>query len=209
MKILIADDHAIVRRGLKLIIQETSPKIAVDEAADWQEVIDRVLKTVYDMILMEISMHGINGLEVLKQIKKCKPSTRVLVLTTHSEEQYAIRALKAGADGYLTKSGSPEELICCIKKIMTGKKCVSSSLAEELACYIENGGAKHPHELLSDREFEIMRMIASGKKMTEIAGDLSLSIKTISTYRSRILYKMNFRNNAELINYVLQNLQGK
>lgn len=205
LRILIADDHTVVREGLKQILAEMSEKVITDEAGNGQEVLHKVWNNEYDIVLLDISMPGRSGLEILKQLKSDKPYLKILILSMHPEEQYAVRALKAGAAGYLTKESTPNELIGAIEKISAGKKYVSSSLAETLACHLETTFGKPLHETLSDREFEVMRMIASGKTVKEIAEELSLSIKTISTYRTRILEKMNMKNNAQLTHYTIQN----
>jgi DNA-binding NarL/FixJ family response regulator len=205
LKILIADDHAIVREGIKQILAEIPDNVTTDEAINGQEVIQKVWDNNYDMILLDISMPGRNGLDILKQLKSEKPALKILILSMHPEEQYAIRALKAGASGYLTKESTPLELTEAIKKVSIGKKYVSSSLAETLASHLETTTEKPLHETLSNREFEVMCMIASGKTVKEIAGELSLSVKTISTYRTRILEKMNMKNNAQITHYTIQN----
>lgn len=205
LRILIADDHTIVREGLKQILAEMSDKVITDEASNGQEVLQKVWNNDYDMVLLDISMPGRSGLEILKQLKSDKPYLKILILSMHPEEQYAVRALKAGAAGYLTKESTPNELINAIEKILAGKKYVSSSLAETLACHLGTAFDKPLHETLSDREFEVMRMIASGKTVKEIAEELSLSVKTISTYRTRILEKMHMKNNAQLTHYTIQN----
>ena len=204
LKILIADDHAIVREGIKQILAEIPDKVTTDEAINGQEVIQKVWNNDYDMVLLDISMPGRSGLDILKQLKSEKPALKILILSMHPEEQYAIRALKAGASGYLTKESTPLELTEAIKKVSIGKKYVSSSLAETLASHLETTAEKHRHENLSNREFEVMCMIASGKTVKEIADDLSLSVKTISTYRTRILEKMNMKNNSQITHYTIQ-----
>lgn len=205
IKILIADDHAVVRKGLKQILAETTDIVAADEAINGQEVLEKIRKNDYDIVMLDISMPGRNGLDILKQVKIEKPEMSVLILSMHPEEQYAVRALKAGASGYLTKDSAPDELILAIRKISQGRKYITSSLAERLAFYLEVDSEKPLHEALSDREYEVMRMIASGKTVREIAEELFLSIKTISTYRSRILEKMGMKNNTELVHYALKN----
>ena len=205
LKILIADDHAIVREGIKQILAEIPDKVTTDEAINGQEVIQKVWDNNYDMVLLDISMPGRNGLDILKQLKSEKPALKILILSMHPEEQYAVRALKAGASGYLTKESTPLELTEAIKKVSIGTKYVSSSLAETLASHLETTTEKPLHETLSNREFEVMCMIASGKTVKEIAGELSLSVKTISTYRTRILEKMNMKNNAQITHYTIQN----
>jgi DNA-binding NarL/FixJ family response regulator len=205
IKILIADDHSIVREGLKQILAETSDMKVVDEAINGQEVLDKVLKNDYDLIVLDISMPGRDGLDILKQLKSDRPKLPVLVLSMYPEEQYALRVLRAGASGYLTKESAPEELIKAIKKVSTGKKYISPSFAEKIAYIVDINTEKPPHETLSDREHQVMCMIASGKTVKEIADELVLSIKTISTYRTRILEKMGMKNNAELTYYAIKN----
>ncbi|MBC8358856.1 MAG: response regulator transcription factor [Candidatus Aminicenantes bacterium] len=205
IKILIADDHAVVRKGLKQILAETSDIVAASEAKNGQEVLEKVRKSDYDIVMLDISMPGRSGIEILKQLKDEKPEVLVLVLSMHPEEQYAVRALKAGASGYLTKDSAPEELIEAIRKISQGGKYITASLAEKLAFDLEIDSEKPLHETLSDREYEVMCKIASGKTIKEIAEELFLSVKTISTYRSRILEKMGMKNNTQLVHYALKN----
>jgi two-component system, NarL family, invasion response regulator UvrY len=205
IKILLADDHTIVREGLKQILAETPDMVVVDEAKNGQEVLDKIHQNDHDVVLLDISMPGRSGLDVLKQIKTEKPRMAVLVLSMYSEEQYALRALKAGASGYLTKESAPDKLIEAIRKVSEGRKYISPSVAEKLAFNLELGEEGPPHENLSDREYQVMCMIASGKTVKEIAADLALSVKTISTYRTRILEKMGLRNNAALTHYAVQN----
>jgi len=204
IKILIADDHAVVREGLKQIISETSDMIVADEADNGQDVLDKVSEQNFDVVLLDITMPGRSGLDVLKQLKSKKPKLPVLMLSVHPEEQYAVRTLKSGADGYLTKGSATDELIAAIRKISQGKKYISSSLAEKLAFDLDLDHEKPRHEMLSDREYQVMSMIASGKSVKEIADELSLSVQTISTYRSRILEKMKMKNNAEIIYYAVK-----
>lgn len=204
IKILIADDHAIVREGLKQIVAETSDMAVADEASTGHEVLDRVRDNDYDVVVLDISMPGGDGLNILKQIKRERPKLSVLILSMHPEKQYAVRVLKAGAAGYLTKESAPDELITAIKRVATGRKYVSSSLAEKLAFDLEHDTMQPLHEILSDREYQVMCMIAGGKRAKEIAEELCLSIKTISTYRSRILEKMDMKNNAELTHYAIK-----
>jgi len=204
IKILIADDHAIIREGLKQILAETSDMVVAGEAADGREVLDQVRKDDYDLVLLDIAMPGRGGLDTLARLKHEKPELPVLVLSMYPEEQYAIRAFKAGASGYLTKESAPEELISAIRKVTQGGKYVSSSLAEKLVFNLETDTEKPLHEKLSDREYEVMIMIASGKTVKEIADKLSLSVKTISTNRVRALKKMGMKNNAEIIYYAIK-----
>jgi DNA-binding NarL/FixJ family response regulator len=205
IKILIADDHVIVRKGLKHILSETSDMVVTGEAGEGQETLNKVYENDYDMVLLDISMPGRGGLEVLAEIKKNKPDLPVLILSMHPEEQYAVRALRTGASGYLTKKSAPEELIKAIRKVSRGGKYVTASLAERLVYEIKIDVEKPRHESLSNREFQIFCMIASGKTPKQISEELSLSVKTISTYRCRILNKMNVKNNAGLTYYAIQN----
>jgi two-component system invasion response regulator UvrY len=205
IKILIADDHTVVREGLKQIVAETSDMVVSDEASNGHEVLNKALSSDYDVIVLDITMPGIHGLDVLKQIKSQKPALPVLVLSMHPEEQYAVRVIKAGAAGYLTKESASEELITAIRKVSSGRKYITSSLAEKIASDLETDAEKLPHEFLSDREYQVMCMIAEGKTVKEIADELYLSVKTISTYRSRILEKTGMKTNAELTRYALQN----
>jgi two-component system invasion response regulator UvrY len=205
MKILIADDHAVVREGLKQILSE-NPNINVTaEASTGHEVLQQIEKNNFDLVVLDISMPGRGGLDILKEIRNKRPKLPVLILSMYPEEQYAVRVLKAGASGYMTKNSAPHELIIAIKQISKGKKYVSPSLAERLAVDLEVTTGRPLHESLSDREYQVMCMIASGKTLKEIAEQLSLSIKTISTYRSRILEKMNMKSNAGLTHYAIKN----
>jgi DNA-binding NarL/FixJ family response regulator len=205
IKILIADDHPVVRQGIKQILAETRDLVAADEAASGQEVMKKVMKNDYDVILLDISMPERNGLDILRELKSKKPKPAVLILSIYPEDQYAVRVLKLGAAGYLTKESAPEELISAIRKVAQGRKYISATLAEKLAIDLEINAEKPPHENLSDREYQVLCMLASGKRLKDIGDDLNLSIKTISTYRTRILEKMKMGNNAEIIRYALQN----
>jgi len=187
IKILVADDHTIVREGLKQILAETSDIVVSGEAANAQEILNKILKNDYDIVLLDISMPGRSGLDVLTTLKSIKPQLPVLILSMHPEEQYAVRALKGGASGYLTKESASAELITAIRKVSMGRKYVSSALAEKLAFDLENNNEKPLHETLSNREFQVMCMIASGKVIKEIAEELSLSVKTVSVCRQNIL----------------------
>lgn len=204
IKVLIADDHTIVREGLKQIVRETCDIAVAAEASNGQEVLDKITRQHFDVIVLDISMPGLNGIEVLKQIHSQKPKVPVLILSIHPEEQYAIRVLRAGASGYLTKESAADELIKAIRKVSMGGKYITSSLAEKLALAIDINTEKPLHETLSDREFQVLTLIASGKTVKTIAEHLCLSKKTISTYRSRILEKMKMKNNAELMHYSIQ-----
>lgn len=204
IKIFIADDHAIVREGLKQILMDTPDMVVAGEAANGQELLEQVSKNYCDLVLLDIAMPGRGGLDILKQLKSERPELPVLMLSMYPEEQYAVRTLKAGACGYLTKESAPEELIAAIRKVFAGGKYVTSSLAEKLAFYVETDLERPVHELLSDREYQVMLMIASGKTVKEIADELSLSVKTISTNRSRALKKMGMKTNAEMTYYAIK-----
>jgi len=205
IKILIADDHAIVREGLKQIVADTSDMIVTAEASDGHEVLALMSQDNYDVVVLDMAMPGLTGLDILKQIKRETPKLPVLILSVHPEEQYAVRALKAGASGYLTKERAPDELITAIRKVSMGGKYITSSLAEKLAFELEVDTEKPPHKTLSDREFQVMCMIAKGKTIKDIAEELYLSPKTISTYRFRILEKMKMKSNEELTHYARNN----
>jgi len=205
IKIIIADDHTIVRKGIKQLLEENDSIQVVDEASNGQELLEKIKKNKINLVLLDISMPGRSGIDILKQIKNDHPDLPVLILSMYPEEQYAIRALKSGASGYITKDSAPEELLTAIKKIISGRKYISSNLAEKLASELTDNSGKSLHEKLSDREYEIMIMISSGKKINQIAEDLFLSVKTVSTYRSRILEKTNLKNNVEITRYVMEN----
>jgi two-component system, NarL family, invasion response regulator UvrY len=205
VRILIADDHAVVRQGLKQILEEQPDMRIEGEAANGGEVLDLVGKGSWDVVLMDISMPGRNGLEILKDIHRANPRLPVLILSMHPESQYAVRALRNGAAGYLTKESAPQELVSAVRHAVSGRKYVSTSLAEQLASELEKPSDKQLHESLSDRELQILCMIASGKTPTTIAEELSLSVKTVSTYRTRILHKMKMINSAELTHYAIDN----
>ena len=204
IKILIADDHPIVRRGLKQIISETVDMEVTGEASNGQEVINKVRKDNYDIILLDLSMPVRSGLDILKELKTIKPKINILVLSVHPEKQYAIRVLKLGASGYLTKDSASDELIQAIRKVASGKKYITHTLAEELAGELDLDRDKKPHEILSDREFQVLCLIASGKTIKQISDELFLSEKTISTYKSRIFEKMRMGTDAELIRYAIE-----
>lgn len=204
IKILIADDHAIVRRGLKQILTETSDMIVAGEAHNGQELLEKARSDHWDVVVLDISMPGRGGLDILKQLKSEQPKLPVLMLTIHPEDQYAVRVLRAGASGYLTKESAPDHLVEAIRKVARGGKYISPHLAEKLAFNLESISERPPHEALSDREFQVLRLIASGKTVKDIGEELSLSVKTISTYRTRILEKMKMKNNAELTHYAIQ-----
>jgi two-component system invasion response regulator UvrY len=202
--VLIGDDHAIVREGLKKILSETPDIVVSAEACDGQEVLEKIRSNKVDVVVLDIAMPGRGGLDTLMHIKRERPNLPVLVLSIHPEDQYAVRVLKAGAYGYLTKDSAPDQLISAVRKVVMGRKYVSPSLAEQLAFDLESDTGKPPHEILSDREYEVLCMIAAGNTVKEIAYKLSLSVKTISTYRARILDKMKMKTNAELTSYAIR-----
>jgi len=204
MRVLISDDHAVFRRGLRETLAEAFPRVAFGEATTAQETLDQVRRQDWDVVVLDISMPGKSGLDILDDLKRLRPKLPILLLSMHPEQQFARRALKAGAAGYLTKDGVPEELKQAIKKITAGGRYVSATLAEKLALDLREGADLPLHELLSDREFQVLRMIASGKTVKEISMDLSLSVKTVSTYRARIMEKTGMKTNADLIRYALQ-----
>lgn len=204
MRLIIADDHPIVRRGVRDILVESFPRLIVVEV-DTAVALFMALKDAFDLVLLDLSLPDRNGLDCLGQIKKQHPGLPVLVLSMHAEEHFALRALKSGASGYVTKDKAAEELVRAVKKIMNGGRYVSSELAERLAAELTGDAAKAPHESLSEREFRVLRLLASGKSVGDIAQDLYLSVKTVSTYRSRLLGKMQMKTNAELTRYCIQN----
>jgi DNA-binding NarL/FixJ family response regulator len=205
IRILIADDHAILRRGLKEILVRELPDVVCGEAEDAQQVVAQVQSQHWDLVMLDITMPGRSGLDVLKDLKAMRPKLPVLVLSMHPEDQYGKRVLKAGASGYMTKKSAPEELITAIRKLLAGRQYVSPALAERLALDLKHDAAQYAHETLSPREFEVLRMIASGKTATQIAEELDLSVNTVSTHRARILEKMHLSTTAELMRYALSN----
>jgi len=205
LKVLIADDHPVFRAGVRQIIGETGDIVVGCEVSNGWDAVEAARLKECDVMLLDISMPGKDGMEVLRDVKEEKLGIPVLVLSMHPEEQYAIQALKAGASGYLTKESAPDELVTAIRKVSSGGKHISASLAEKLALYVQNDGDALPHRVLSSREYQVMRLIASGKTPTQIAEELSLSVKTISTYRVRILNKLDMQSNAELVRYAFKN----
>lgn len=205
MRILIADDHAILRRGLKEILAHELPSVVCGEAENAQQVLAQIQNQEWDVVILDVTMPGRSGLDVLRDLKALRPKLPVLVLSMHPEDQYGKRILKAGASGYMNKDSAPEELIKAIRKVRSGGRYVSPALAEKLAFGLGNDAERPAHEILSDREFEVLRMLASGKTVSQIAGELHLSATTVSTYRARILEKMNMTTTAELMHYALQN----
>jgi DNA-binding NarL/FixJ family response regulator len=203
IRVLIVDDHTIVRQGLKQILAETSDIVVTAEAQNGPEAIEKVRQNGYDVVLLDVALPGADGLSIMRVLRQEKPLLAVLVLSAYPEEQFAARFLKAGAAGYLTKESASDELILAIRKVARGGKYVTQSLAERLAGDLASNADKPPHETLSDREYLVMRMIASGKTAGEIAEELSLSVKTVSTYRARILKKLRLSNNADIMRYAL------
>ncbi len=205
IKIFIADDHPLVRKGVKEILEEEIDLKVIGDAAYPHEVLEGLRREEPDILVTDLTMPGRSGLDLISDIRQLFPKLPILVLTMHPEERFAVRALKAGAYGYLTKDTKPEELIKAVRQVVTGRKYITPSLAEKLATELNRDQDKKPHETLSDREFQIMRLIASGKKVSEIGDKLSISIRTVNTYRARILFKMNMKSNAELTLYAIEN----
>jgi DNA-binding NarL/FixJ family response regulator len=205
ISILIADDHAILRRGLKEILADELEGARLDEAGNAQEVLAQLQSRTWDLVILDITMPGRSGLDLLRDLQQLRPKLPVLVLSMHPENQYAKRVLRAGAAGYMNKETAPKELVKAVRKVLAGGRYVSAELAEKLAADLSADAARLPHERLSDREFEVLRMIASGKTASQIAEELHLSVTTVSTYRARILEKMGMTNNAELMRYALDN----
>jgi two-component system, NarL family, invasion response regulator UvrY len=205
INVLVADDHEVVRRGLRQILAETGDILVSAEAASAHDVMRLVRQQRFDVVVLDISLPGGNGIELIGEIRKERPDARVLILTVYSEEQYAVRAIKAGAAGFLTKESASDRLIEAVRKIAAGGRYVSAELAETMASLLAGETVGHPHERLSDREFEILKLLASGKTVSQVAQQLSLSVKTVSTHRTRILKKMNMKTNAELTHYAVKN----
>jgi len=206
MRILIADDHAVIRRGLKQILLDEYPSADIEEAGDAEAAIKKSITGNWDVIISDLSMPGRSGLDLVQHIKQNFPKLPVLILSIHPEEQYAIRALKAGAAGYLNKEAAPEELVLAVQRVLQGRKYISASIAEKMADELDREKTnKASHELLSDRELDVFKLIAGGTSVTDISEKLSLSITTVSTYRARIMNKMNMKSNADLTRYALEN----
>jgi DNA-binding NarL/FixJ family response regulator len=204
IRILVADDHAIVRRGLRQIVADESDMEVVGEAQTTQEILDLARQEEWDVIVLNISMPGRGGFEALKALKQTHSKRPVLVLSMYPEDQFAVRAFRAGAAGYMTKESAPEELVQAVRKVVRGGKYVSPSLAEKLAAELGEDAERPPHEALSEREYHVLCLLASGKTVTQIAAEMSLSVKTISTYRARLLEKMRMKTNAEVTRYAIE-----
>jgi two-component system, NarL family, invasion response regulator UvrY len=205
LRILVADDHEVVRKGLVKVLAESLQPVKVDEARNGQEAMSKVWKSDYDLVVLDMKMPGKSGLDVLKEIKQHQPKLPVMILSMLPEEQFAIRAIRAGASGYLTKESAGDELILAIRKALKGERYISASLAEIMASDLDSDSEKSLHEVLSDREYQVMLMIASGKPVGAIAKELCLSAKTVSSYRANILLKTRMKNNAEITHYAIQN----
>jgi two-component system, NarL family, invasion response regulator UvrY len=204
IRILIADDHAIVRKGLKQLLLEEYPTAVVEEVGDAESLISKTIQKQWDVVICDLSMPGRSGLDALRQIKQTSPSLPVLIMSMHPEDQYALRVLKAGASGYLGKEAIHDDLILAVRTVLQGRRFITPSIAEKLADAFDSDNDKQSHEALSDREFDVFKLLATGKSVTEIAAQLSLSITTVSTYRSRIMDKMSMKSNAELTRYAIE-----
>ncbi|MEO7166707.1 MAG: response regulator transcription factor [Spartobacteria bacterium] len=204
LKFLLADDHAVVRRGLRELLAEEFPRAIFGEAGTAQETLEQCWQEPWDLIVLDITMPGRTGLEILQDLRTAQPKTPILVQSMHAEDHFAMRVLKNGAAGYITKETLPAELLLAVHKVLAGGRYVSQSLAEKLASFFATDTNRPIHEILSDREFQVLRMIAEGRATKEIAAELSLSIKTISTYRARLLQKLNVRSNSELVQYAMR-----
>jgi two-component system invasion response regulator UvrY len=205
LKVLIVDDHAVVRQGLRQILTEIPELSVVAEAENGQDALNKVRAEPWDVLVLDMSMPGRSGLDILKDVRRERPETRVLVLSMHPEDQFAVRMLRAGASGYLTKETAPDQLVAAVRKVLTGGRYISPSLAEKLAFDVDRDSDRPLYEKLSDREFQVLRRLAMGKTVQEIAAELMLSPKTISTYRARVLEKLELKSNAELIHYAIGN----
>ncbi len=203
-RVLVADDHGVVRRGISQILQETSEFRALGEATTAEELLDLLAREEWDALILDLNMPGRGGLDALKDIRRRWPRLPVLVLSMHEEQLFAPRVIKAGASGYMNKESAPQKLVQALRKIITGGKYISETVAEALATGLQQDQSKSLHSLLSDREFEVLRLIASGKTVSQIAVQISLSVKTVSTYRQRLLEKMGMKSNAELTRYAIE-----
>jgi len=205
IKVLVADDHAVVRRGLRQILAETKDIEVAAEAASGPEVLRLVREQRFNAVILDVNLGSANGLELLAEIRRERPDVPVLILTVYSAEQYGVRALRAGAAGFLTKESAPDQLVDALRKVVSGGRYMSIEMAEQLANWVADDRERPPHELLSERELQVLRMLASGKTVSQVAEELSLSVKTISTHRMRLLKKMQMKTNAELTHYAVRN----
>ena len=205
IRVLVADDHPVVRVGLREILSQQRDIAVLGEAGTGADVLKLVAQKAWDVIVLDVTLPDRSGLDVLKEIKRERPKLPVLILTIASEDQYAVRALRSGASGYLTKESAPEELVQAVRKVVAGGRYVSPKLAERLAVMIDRDAEQPPHDQLSEREFQVFRLLASGRAVSQVAEELHLSVKTVSTYRARVLEKMNLRTNAELTVYAVRN----
>jgi DNA-binding NarL/FixJ family response regulator len=205
IRVLIADDHAVVRRGIREVLEESADIRVPGEASNAREVLELLRQGPWDAVVLDINLPGRSGLELLEDLHRERPQLPVLILTVYSEEQYAVRALKSGAAGYLTKESAPERLVEAVRKVVRGGRYVTPTLAERLASMVRTGFEGAPHELLSEREFRVFRLLSGGKSVTEIAEAMNLSVKTVSTYRARALEKLGLKSNAELTQYAIRN----
>jgi DNA-binding NarL/FixJ family response regulator len=203
LRVVIADDHAIVREGLRRILEGQEGIEVVGEAMDGHEVMERVRAGAFDLLLLDLSMPGRSGIELIKQVRDESPKLRILVLTMHEEDQYAVRSIRAGAQGYLTKESAPSQLVYAIRKLAEGRPYISANVAEQLAMDAMPGGDDEPHKHLSDREFEVFQLLVGGRGVSEIAAQLHLSVKTVSTHKTRILQKMSVQSVADLVRYAI------
>lgn len=206
LNFLIADDHSLFRRGVKDLLSDEFGTATIEECGDAYELLELVRRKnkKWDVLILDIGMPGTTGTDALMQVKRERPSLPVIILSMHPEDQYAVRMFKAGANAYLTKASTSEELVKAVTKVLKGGQYVSASLGEKLVCLMRQPSDRMPHDLLSDREYDVMLLLASGKTVSEISGDMHLGVTTISTYRARILAKLNLKNNAELMRYAIQ-----
>src|SRR5882724_1799070 len=203
-RFLIADDHSVVRKGLKQILLEAFPSAAIEEVTNAEDLYKKVMIEDWDVVISDISMPGRSGLEILQQVRQNHPKLPFLILSVHSEDQYAIRVLRAGASGYLNKDSATDELVKAVNQLLLGKKYITPTIAEKLATTLDPDAEKMPHEYLSDREFEVFKLLAAGRAVSEIAEKIFLSVTTVSTYRARIMIKMNLKTNADLTLYAIE-----
>ncbi|HTI09225.1 MAG TPA: response regulator transcription factor [Puia sp.] len=204
LRFLIADDHSVVRKGVKQILSEAFPSSVIVEVSNGEDLLKKATAEEWDAVISDISMPGRSGLEILQQVRQDHPKLPFLILSIHSEDQYAIRVLKAGASGYLNKESVPEELVKAINQILLGRKYITSSIAEKLASTLDKDAEKSPHEYLSDREFEVFKLLSAGKSVSEVAEKIFLGVTTVSTYRARIMVKMDLKTNADLTLYAIE-----